>query len=101
MEVDCHEVENNGFFGEKRFLIKKLKRRMDKTDDKIDFDWCHWKITSTYCRLFINQGEKTHMVVNRFEKFLEYHRGKVETSKGLIKHTYERNGEMKINELTA
>jgi integrase len=51
-------------------------------------------------RLFINQGEKTHMVVNRLEKFLEYHRGKVETSEGMIKRTYERNGEMKINELT-
>jgi integrase len=51
-------------------------------------------------RLFITQGEKTHMVVNRLEKFLEYHRGKVETTEGTIKRIYERNGEMKINELT-
>jgi hypothetical protein len=33
---------------EKRFLIKKLKRRMDKTDNKFDFDWYHWRIPRMY-----------------------------------------------------
>lgn len=33
-------------------------------------------------RLFVKPGEKTHRVINRLEKFLDYHRSKAETQEG-------------------
>lgn len=33
-------------------------------------------------RIFVSEGEKAHQVVNRVEKYLERHRGRIETSEG-------------------
>src|SRR5690606_9961523 len=38
-------------------------------------------------RLFVPPGEKVHRVVNRMEKFLEYHRARVETAEGAEQRT--------------
>lgn len=38
-------------------------------------------------RLFVPPGEKTHRIVNRLEKFLQYHRAKVETAEGAEQRT--------------
>jgi integrase len=43
-------------------------------------------------RLFVRPGDKTHQVVNRMEKFLEYHREKVVTSEGIEKRIDTRDG---------
>lgn len=43
-------------------------------------------------RLFIPPGEKTHRVVNRMEKFIEYHRDKVLTDEGMRQRIDFRNG---------
>lgn len=46
-------------------------------------------------RLFIKPGEKTHRVVNRFEKFVEYHRGKVLTIEGENQRLDLRDGSVR------
>jgi integrase len=43
-------------------------------------------------RLFIQPGEKTHRVVNRMEKFVEYHRDKVLTTEGESQRVDLRDG---------
>src|SRR5690606_35640694 len=35
-------------------------------------------------RLFVKPGEKTHRVINRLEKFLQYHRSKAESHEGRV-----------------
>lgn len=51
-------------------------------------------------RFFVHEGEKTHLAVNRFEKFLHRHREKIETNDGLELRTWELVGKTYINELT-
>lgn len=51
-------------------------------------------------RFFVKENEKTHFAVNRFEKFLHRHRGKVETNEGIALRTWEKDGEINTNELT-
>ncbi|MFB5269941.1 phage integrase N-terminal domain-containing protein [Paenibacillus enshidis] len=43
-------------------------------------------------RLFIGQGEKTHKVVNRMQKFVQNHRDKVITGEGLANRVDKRDG---------
>lgn len=51
-------------------------------------------------RLFVQQSEKTHEVINRFEKFLQNNRGKIETAEGRELRTWEKYGKTNTNELT-
>ena len=51
-------------------------------------------------RLFIEKGEKTHQVRNKFEQFLNYHREKIETKEGRELRTWEKYGEIHQNEIT-
>ena len=51
-------------------------------------------------RFFVNQGEKTHLSVNRVEKFLHRYREKVETQEGIKLRTWEKDGKTTTNELT-
>ena len=51
-------------------------------------------------RFFVNEREKTHQAVNRFEKFIERHRKKIETKEGVELRTWERDGKTSTNELT-
>lgn len=58
------------------------------------------KVVERGGKLFVKYDEKTHEAINRFEKFLEQHRGKIVTEEGVEKRTHEREGETKTHNLT-
>ncbi len=51
-------------------------------------------------RLFVKEGEKTHLVVGRYEKYLKNNRDKIETTEGKELRTWEKYGKTNQNELT-
>jgi len=51
-------------------------------------------------RLFVNEGEKVHLAVNRYEQFLKRHREKIETPEGRKLRTWEKYEKTHTNELT-
>lgn len=51
-------------------------------------------------RLFVKEGEKVHLAVNRYEQFLKRHREKIKTQEGRKLRTWEKYGKTHTNELT-
>lgn len=51
-------------------------------------------------KLFIENGENTHHVVDRYEHYLNYHRNKIETKEGIKQRTWTKYGVTHQNEIT-